>query len=284
MSTNIASTLDTPHGTINILDTGLRNDVPTLLLLHGNSSSSKIFKHIFSQHLTSKRRVIAFDYPGHGSSSDAKDPNTSYSMRGYADLAIHILEHLQVASVVVFGWSLGGHVAIEMIPLLSTPSSSIQLKGIMIVGTPPANGLAQTDKGFTFTDGHMSLAAKQNFTPSDINAFSHSTAGGPFEQWMEEDVRRCDGNSRHLMWKSFAEGTGVDQRGVLETEENVLVGVVNGANEPFVNLDYIDGLKIRRLWKEKCLRLEGQGHAPFWEKPEEFEPLLLEFLEDCSKT
>jgi pimeloyl-ACP methyl ester carboxylesterase len=283
MATTTTSALDTPHGTIHILDTSLKNDAPTLLLLHGNSSSSKIFKHIFaSPTLTSKHRVIAFDYPGHGSSSNAKEPEKSYSMRGYADLAIHILQHLQVTSVVVFGWSLGGHVAIEMIPLLSSPSST-QLKGIMIVGTPPANGLAQTDKGFTFTDGHMSMAAKQDFTESDIDAFSHSTAGEPFEKWMEDDVRRCDGDSRYLMWKSFAEGTGVDQKGVVEKEENVLVGIVNGAKEPFVNLDYIDGLKVKKLWKEKSLRLEGLGHAPFWERPKEFEHLLVEFLEDSSK-
>ncbi|KAF2260559.1 alpha/beta-hydrolase [Lojkania enalia] len=281
-------TLDTPYGIISITDTAVKNSAPALLLIHGNSSSSRIWHHIFSSKaLTSKYRLIAFDLPGHGASSNAPDPETSYSMRGYADLAIYILNHLNVESVVVFGWSLGGHVAIEMMPLL--PKG--MLKGVLLVGTPPALGLQQTDRGFLFKDGHMSLAARKDFTEEEVRQFARSGAGkGAFESWMEDDVRRCDGRARVLMWKRFAEGVGVDQRAIVEgTEEfedlarRVLVGVVNGGSEPFVDLDYLDGISWKRLWKGKCLRLEGLGHAPFWERPAEFEGILLDFLKDASQ-
>ena len=112
-------TLDTPHGLISVNDTGLKNDAPALLLLHGNSSSSKIFRHMLdSPTLTNQYRVIAFDYPSHGASSNALNLERDYTQRGYAELAVHILKHLRVDSVVVMGWSLGGHVALEMVPLL----------------------------------------------------------------------------------------------------------------------------------------------------------------------
>lgn len=153
----------------------------------------------------------------------------------------------------------------------------------MVVGTPPALGLAQTDKGFTFTDGHLSLAGKQDLTEEEIKSFSRSTAGEPFEQWMEDDVRRTQGRSRKLMWEKLANGEGVDQRGIVESEGRVLIGVVNGGNEPYVNLDYLDHIKWKRLWRGKCVRLEGLGHAPFWERPEEFERLLGEFMGDAEK-
>ena len=275
-------TLESKHGIISITDTALKNDRPSLLLLHGNSSSCTIFKNIFaSKTLLSTHRLITFDLPGHGASSNSQIPEITYSMRGYADLAVEILSHLNVENVIVLGWSLGGHIGIEMIPLLQSPESSTKMRGLMIVGTPPALGLAQTDRGFTFTDGHMSLAAKKELTEEEIVQFSRSSAGQRFEQWMEDDVRRCDGKSRHLMWKKFAEGIGVDQRKVVEGWEGGLLAVVNGGAEPFVNLEYLEEIRWKRLWKGKCLRLEGLGHAPFWEEPELFEGLLREFLQDC---
>jgi pimeloyl-ACP methyl ester carboxylesterase len=85
------------------------------------------------------------------------------------------------------------------------------------------------------------------------------------------------------MWKAFAGGVGVDQRKVMETEDDILVAVVNGGAEPFVELDYLDEIKWKRLWQGKCLRLEALGHAPFWEKPEAFSPVLESFLKDCDK-
>lgn len=209
-------------------------------------------------------------------------------MRGYADLAVEILQHLNVKTVVVLGWSLGGHVGIEMLPLLHTKDgnegkSGTQMKGLMLVGTPPSLGLAQTDRGFTFTDGHMSLAAKNDLSEEEIIGFARSCAGDQYEAWMESDVRRTDGKARFLMWKKFAEGVGVDQRGIVESEEykDTLVAVVNGGAEPFVNLEYLDGIRWKNLWTGKCMRLEGLGHAPFWERPEVFEEVFVEFLGDC---
>jgi pimeloyl-ACP methyl ester carboxylesterase len=276
--------LKTNHGLISITDTALENQSPVLMLLHGNSSSSKIWKHFFaSASLTSTHRIIAFDLPGHGASSNAPDPEQSYTMRGYAELAVEILETLSIKSVVVLGWSLGGHIGIEMVPLLHV-KGEINMKGLILVGTPPANGLAQTDRGFLFQDGHMSLAAKDDLSEADIEGFARS-AGEPFEGWMEDDVRRTDGKARFLMWKSFAEGTGVDQRGVVESEEykGTVLCVANGSAEPFVNLEYLEEIRWANLWTEKCVKIEGLGHAPFWEKPEDFQEMLRKFLEHCAR-
>ncbi|OCL02745.1 alpha/beta-hydrolase, partial [Glonium stellatum] len=254
------------------------SDKPALLLIHGNSSCSRIFSPIVSNpYFTDDRRIITFDLPGHGASSDAPDPAKAYSMRGYADLAVEILAHLCINHFVVLGWSLGGHIGIEIIPLLP-PGIMV---GLMIVGTPPALGLEQMKAGFKIKDAHMSLAAREHLSEQDVYDFAHATAGAPFEQWMEETVARTDGKSRSLMWKAFAGGVGVDQRKVVETQDDVLIAVVNGGAEPFVDLDYLDAIKWKKLWQGKCLRLEGLGHAPFWEKPKAFSSVLDSFLDDC---
>jgi pimeloyl-ACP methyl ester carboxylesterase len=277
--------LQTDHGLISISHTNLNNASPTLLLLHGNSSSSEIWRHVqASASFTSRWRIIAFDLPGHGSSSDAPNPERSYTQRGYAELAVHILKHLKVESVVVLGWSLGGHVGIEMVPLLE--GGGVSMKGLMIIGAPPALGPEQLMQGFLMpaaspdATSHMMLPGKRDWTEEETVAFAHATAGEPFEQWMEDCARRTDGRARECMFAAFVGGAGVDQRRVVEGED-VLIAVVNGGREPFVNLDYLDGIKWKNLWKRRCVRMEGLGHAPFWERPEVFEGLLEEFLEQC---
>lgn len=278
--------IQTEHGLISATDTGLKNDRPALLLVHGNSSSSKIFRHILeSPTLTSQYRVIAFDLPGHGASSNAPDPERSCWMRGYADLALDILQHLNIRQVVVFGWSLGGHVGIELVNLLASSGPAIKLQGLFITGTPPALGADQLAQGFTFQDGGLNLAGKKDWSSEEAEGFArHSAAAGKekyFEPWMLEDAKRTDGRARLVMSGRISAGEGVDQRGVVETAD-LLLAVVNGGDEPYVNLDYLDGIRWKRLWKGKCVRLDGLQHAPFWEQPSRFEAILLEFLADCN--
>jgi pimeloyl-ACP methyl ester carboxylesterase len=48
------------------------------------------------------------------------------------------------SNVILVGWSLGGHIAIEML------LRSERIKGIVITGTPPVDFPDQIDKAFTF--------------------------------------------------------------------------------------------------------------------------------------
>jgi pimeloyl-ACP methyl ester carboxylesterase len=279
--------LNTAHGDVYVAESGDSTSIhPALLLIHGNSSSSRVFHRILtSPFLTCKHRILAFDLPGHGSSSNAPEPESTYTMRGYAECAVDVLTQLGVSEVVVLGWSLGGHVALEMIPLLKSSSVSTTMKGAMLVGTPPSSGPNQTALGF-FKESkspHMHLAGQEHLTNQEAYNYAHTATGAPIEAWQQECAVRTDGRARRIMFSAFAAGLGVDQVGVVEEEKDILLGVVNGAAEPFVNLDYLDRLSWGRLWEGKCFRLSGLGHAPFWEKPEQFEPILARFLEDCEK-
>lgn len=213
-------------------------------------------------------------------------------MSGHAKLAVRILEHLSIESVVIFGWSLGGHIALEMVPMLKCASERgsriVELKGIMLVGTPPALGADQCAKGFKIPtdpqEGEENLMAKMHWTNEQAEAIARNSAPGGheelFDDWMLNDAIRTDGRARMIMFDAFVDGRGVDQVGVVESED-VLIAAVNGADEPFINLEYLDGLKWKKLWRSKCLKLDGLKHAPFWEDPEGFEKLLLDFLHDC---
>jgi pimeloyl-ACP methyl ester carboxylesterase len=280
-------TLSTPHGLLSITNTALSTSLSTLLLLHGNSSSSKIFRHILeSPTITSRHRILTFSLPGHGTSSKAPDAYSSYTMRGYADAALCVLKHLHVASVVVVGWSLGGHIGIELLSLLES-EAEIKMKGLMLVGAPPALGAEQVRLAFKMGEG-LGMAGQKNWSDEDARWIAgHSAAAGKeefYEEWMFEDARGTDGRARMIMAEAFCgpDASGVDQRAVVETSD-VLVAVVNGAEEPFINLQYLEGISWKSLWKETCLRLEGLHHAPFWEDPAAFEDVLVSFLADVEE-
>lgn len=82
-----------------------------LLLLHGGLFDIELQFGALIPSLSAGRRVIATDFQGHGRTNDTDRP------LGTADLAsdvIGLLEHLGVGNVDVFGFSVGGAVALDL--------------------------------------------------------------------------------------------------------------------------------------------------------------------------
>jgi pimeloyl-ACP methyl ester carboxylesterase len=287
------TTLTTPHGTIYIVHSGSKNGTP-LLLIHGNSFCSSIWWPLLtSEKLCRNYHVIAFDLPGHGKSSNAPNPETSYTQPAYADAALRVLasfdQHYSSSSslssssastnapAVVLGWSLGGHVALEM--LAAQPQVVL---GAMLVGTPPV-GPGEVERGFAFGgDARQALAARDDLGEAEMDSFARNCAEAPYEEWMGETVRRTDQRARKIMFDAFLEGKCADQRKVV-AESDALIAVVNGKEDPFIELEFINSLHYKRLWTGKCVELEGLKHAPFWaiSNRESFIELLIKFIEDA---
>lgn len=78
-----------------------------LLCCAGQSTDHRDFETIYPL-LAQTYQVIVFDYPGTGQSEKGQTP---YSTRGFANLAVGILDHLQIKKAHVFGASMGGRVA-----------------------------------------------------------------------------------------------------------------------------------------------------------------------------
>lgn len=83
------------------------------------------------------------------------------------------------------------------------------------------------------------------------------------------------------MFEASRSGAGLDQRWVVENSP-IPLGVANGSEDPFVNLDYLDALDYANLWEGRCHRLPGLRHAPFWEAPDIFNPIFERFLSEIS--
>ena len=251
----------TSHGSLAVEESG-QGGIP-VLLIHGNSLCRGVFRNQMQGQIAKNRRLIAFDLPGHGQSSNASDPERSYTRPGLADAAVELLDKLGVTEAIVFGWSLGGHIGIEMIPRFPG------MRGLMISGAPPVSH-NQMSKGFN-ASSHLGVAGKQEFVESIF--------GESAEAFLRHAVERADGRFRKILFEAARAGVGVDQRQIVEGSP-VPLAVLNGGADRFVNLEYFDTVAYANLWEARCHRLSGLGHAPFWEAPGDFDPVLERFLHD----
>ncbi|SHN10424.1 alpha/beta fold hydrolase [Chitinophaga sp. CF418] len=262
-------TILTSHGAIAVEESGKDSGIP-LLLIHGNSFSHDVFRYQLQGSLAENYRLIAFDLPGQGKSENAPEPMRTYTLPGFADAVIELLEKMGITETVILGWSLGGHIAIEMLSRFSG------IQGLMITGTPPV-GRNSMSQGFSGSP-HTGMAGKEIITEAEIAAFVTAIFGRSAEPFLLDIVRRADGRFRKRLFEAAREGAGADQR---RTVENSMVplAVVNGAADSIINLNYFDTVDYANLWEDQCYQLPGLGHAPFWEGPDQFNPLLERFLQ-----
>jgi pimeloyl-ACP methyl ester carboxylesterase len=88
-------------------------DAPTLLLLHGLPSSSRMFEPLFAR-LSDRYHMIAPDYPGFGH-SDWPDPKKfAYTFDHFAEIINHFTEALGLARYTLYMQDYGGPVGFRM--------------------------------------------------------------------------------------------------------------------------------------------------------------------------
>lgn len=268
--------ITTRHGEVAVHEAG-RSDCPTLLFLHGNSSCGLVFEQQFSSALAERYHLLAMDLPGHGASPDAADPEASYSMPSYAEAATDMLSQLGIDDPVVLGWSLGGHIGLEMTRILPA------MRGLVITGTPPCGpGAEEVTQAFAQIP-EIAFAATESFTPEQVETFARYiySLTKPAPPHLVEAVRRCDGRSRRLMFGDFlnAESRLSHQITIVASWPKPLA-IIQGTDEPFMSSNYFDRLTYANLWRGEVQMIEGCGHAPFWEKPEVYNLLLDAFVRD----
>lgn len=178
------------------------------------------------------------------------------------------------------GWSLGGHVVIEM------AGRGFDMAGAMIFGTPPMGpGLGPDfEKGFRKTAA-MAVTLNPSPTKEELATYVKGLYGSfspplSFTRLAE----RMDGAVRAHMGAHWAAGDhGCHQKTVV-AGWNKPLAVLHGDDDEFVSGGYLEGLTFRNLWRDQVHHLQGVGHAPFVERPEEFNRLITEFARDVFRS
>lgn len=267
--------VETRHGQIAVADSGGAGTTGApILMIHGNSSCKEVFTHQFAA-FRNDHRMIAFDLPGHGVSSNA-DPEKSYNVQAYAEIAEDVLDHLGVENPVVFGWSLGGYVALEL------AARGRAVRGVAIAGTPPL-AVAPDDVGAAYdATSHFILAGKQYLSPMEMRNFATATAGAKTRDsaYLHEAVSRTDGRARFYMITKLMVLNWPRQMRMLR-EGTVPFAILNGSDDPFLNHDYIAGLTYGAIWTGTPHDIPGGGHAPFFKEPEAFNAAFGRFIDEA---
>jgi pimeloyl-ACP methyl ester carboxylesterase len=265
--------IETSSGMVSVLDTG--GTGMAVLFVHGNSFSKDVFARQFEGDLCRRHRLIAIDLPGHGDSDDAHDPAATYCVPGYAHACAEALEALGVREAVVIGWSLGGHVALEL------ADRSRAVTGVMMVGAPPhSRGVLALMRAFNAHPALL-LATRGRLTAPEARLFARlclGAAAGPESTAM---ILRTDPRARKLLFRSMMRGEGADQKQLAESLTQP-VAIVNGSREPLVRASGLGSVNWANLWQGRPQVVDDAGHAPFLEAPEVFNAILARFVGDVA--
>lgn len=247
-------------------------DAPAIVLCHGNSTSSRIFQKQFAGELAQKFRLVAFDYPGHGRSANAANPQ-DYSLPGLADVLVEIVSQLKLENATFIGFSLGGHVVLE------ASSRLPQAKGFMIYGAPPVGKPPAMEQAF-LPHPSMNVLFKGVLTPEEAELLESASfiPGTPPPPQFVEDCLRADPQWRGSFGGSIMQGRYLDEIEIVHTLRRPLA-VLQGQHEQLINLDYLRSLSMPTLWRGAVQVVPDTGHALHWEAPQAFAALAQAFAE-----
>ncbi len=262
-----------PYGEVAVRDTG--GEGPAIVLLHGNSSSSRAFERQLHGPLGKTCRLVAIDLMGHGQSADAADP-AAYLLSGQARTLIAVATALGVTDAVFVGWSLGGHVVLEAAPDLAAA------RGFAIFGTPPIGFPPALGEAF-LPHPAFGLGFAPTMTPEQAQAYAQSQVAPGYTDippFAVDDILRTDGRARQGVAASLDPSVTRDEIEVVAGLTKPLA-ILHGEREQLINGAYLAALKAPTLWRGAVEVIAHAGHSPQWETPAAFDAALQAFARDC---
>lgn len=254
-----------------------KSDLPSLLFIHGNSHSKKVFhKQIQSSLLKCHFNLIAVDLPGHGE-SPCLDPN-QYSLIDMGKILSDFVSQLDCQKLILVGHSLGGHLAFEIAANLSTNI----IKGVCVFGTPPFGNLDDLAQAFT-DNSNVAYLFKASLTDKEIEAVARTCyrAGNQKDYLLSTElIRKAEPLFRESIMKQVQLGHFQDEIKIMNNLGNK-VALIHACEDALVRRDYFDRLDLSNVWKGKLIEIADSGHSPHLEQSDVFNQLLYEFA--CEK-
>ena len=261
-----------PHISVNGLDIHYKEGGAgfPVVLIHGYTGNLRNWV-LQIPLLTQKYRSVSFDLRGHGLSGKPTRPD-DYSLELMAADVHGLLQALDISECYLAGHSMGGMVAQEFV--LRHPEV---VRALVLVDTA-----ADMPQGISWQEGArlVKLARTQG-----MEAVFEENLKSPLpgQQWVAENPQFIDLWRQQFLMTSaeayiYCGQTLHNRRPLLDELSQIRVPtlVVCGAlDEPFLG----PSRRIHaRIAGSQLVIIEGSGHTPALEKPQEFNQALLSFL------
>lgn len=241
---------------------------PVVLLVHGWAAHGGFFKDL-SQKLARTHRVLTPTLRGHPGSDHGVAP---LCIETLADDIAHLVEALDVKSVMALGWSMGA-----MALWAATPRLGARLSGLIIEDM--AARLINDDDwqcglsaGYGVSDVTATLSEINAGWPAYVARFaprmfapSVRDARPDLVNWAAREMSDADGAAMASYWASMA---AQDFRGALAAINTPML-VIHGADSP-VYPDHATAFVASAAPKGQRIVLSGAGHVPHLETPDAF--------------
>lgn len=220
---------------------------PPVLLLHGGLGNSDYFANQVPA-LAAHFRVIVVDTRGHGRSTRSDRP---YSYELLADDVLGLMDKLQIGKASIVGWSDGGIVGLHI--AIHHPE---RLAKLFAFGAnySPAGLRPEVDKNPAFRAYIERSAENYKRLSKTPNGFGDLT----------EAVGR--------MWRAEPNFTDGQLRSIA-----LPVMIADGENDEAIKREHTEALAAH-IPGARLLLLPGVTHFAMWQKPDEFNRSVLEFL------
>lgn len=230
---------------------------PALVFVHCGNCRMSIWDESLAA-FEGERRVVAMDLVGYGLSPSG--PRESFTIEGYGADVAALVEHLGLAKVILVGNSLGGPVALEAAKKLGAG----RVLGVVAVDTlQNAEAEWPEESWRKILDGYLA-----DFEGT-CTSFMLQIVGREASEAVRERVDRetCDGDpaAAIALFRTLREfDTGAAMRAAGVPIRAINAGVYPTAVE--VNRKYAPSFEVEVL--------DGVGHYPQVERPEEFQRAL----------
>lgn len=225
---------------------------PPVLLLHGYLDSHKSFYRLFDV-LAAHHSIIALDQRGHGESDQADD----YSVAGFTQDAINLLDYLCLGPVRIVGHSLGGIVAQRI-----AQSRPDLVKSLALIST------ARTAAGNpALAEAAPLLAEFTHYVPDNLaRDFQASTTHAALPEDVFAVYLAETAKVSLATWRGALDGL-LTEPPPPDTEISHPALIIWGENDSLFTAADEDALRAS-LPQAYFLSLPATGHAPNWERPE----------------
>ncbi|MDH3393866.1 MAG: alpha/beta hydrolase, partial [Desulfobulbaceae bacterium] len=178
-----------------------------VVFVHGNSCSGKDFSKQMQSDLAANYRLIVPDLPGHGESDWARPvTEKDYWVSYLTDFLVEFCRRLDCEDAVLVGYSYGGNLVLETIPLLPA------LRGAVIFGAPPLGQPPRMEEAF-LPDPVVEVFFAANVTDDDITRRNRAifSDGVPIPDHCDEDFKRTDPRVRGNLGPCVLSGGLLDE-------------------------------------------------------------------------